>query len=535
MKKPFLFLFALLSGLLFTLAWPAHGFPALLFISFVPLFYIEDEVCKNHQRFSNWSILSLSYIAFFVWNVLTTWWIYNSTAVGAILAILLNSLFMAITFSLFHWAKKHLSGYRRGHSLVIFFWLTFEYFHLNWDLSWSWLNLGNVFASRPSWVQWYAFTGTFGGDVWVLLVNISVYYVILELIRLRFSWSASLWPKIAGVAGLICIPLLLSLTIYFHYEEKGPVMDVVVVQPNIDPYTEQYSLPSSVVMNRMFHLARQKMETDVDLVVFPESAIQEDLWEDSVASSISFRQIQSFLKDYPGATAVFGASSFKAYTPVDNIPLSARYSQRFGLWYDAFNTAIFTDTSGHFMTYHKSKLVVGVEKMPYPQYLHFLEKYAINLGGTIGTLGISRERSVFQIRKKPVKMAAAICYESIYGEFFSGFVKNGANLMCIITNDGWWKNTPGHRQHLSFAPLRAIETRRNIVRSANTGISCFVNQRGDIAQATPYWEPAVIRQKVHLNDQMTFYVKYGDYLGRWATYGAVLLLLLVFIAKVRRR
>jgi apolipoprotein N-acyltransferase len=165
----------------------------------------------------------------------------------------------------------------------------------------------------------------------------------------------------------------------------------------------------------------------------------------------------------------------------------------------------------------------------------WLGKLAINLGGTIGSLGTDKIRKVFKTTNS-VKIAPTICYESIFGEFFSEFVRNGAQIMCIITNDGWWGNTAGHRQHFAFAHLRAIETRRSIARSANTGISAFIDQRGDAHQVTKYWEPAVIKGTINANSKLTFYVKHGDYLARMAVLcGALLLILTIAMDLINRR
>ena len=136
------------------------------------------------------------------------------------------------------------------------------------------------------------------------------------------------------------------------------------------------------------------------------------------------------------------------------------------------------DTTDRFQLYHKSKLVVGVENMPFTHLFKPIEKLAINLGGTVGTIGTSKERTVFVRERDHLKVAAVICFESIFGEFCTKFVRNGAQLFFIITNDGWWKDTPGHKQHMAYARLRTIECRRSIARSANTGISAFINQRG---------------------------------------------------------
>ncbi|MBY0424414.1 MAG: apolipoprotein N-acyltransferase, partial [Cytophagales bacterium] len=107
-----------------------------------------------------------------------------------------------------------------------------------------------------------------------------------------------------------------------------------------------------------------------------------------------------------------------------------------------------------------------------------------------------------------------VCYESIYGEFVGEYIKKGAGFIAIITNDGWWGNTPGHKQHLAYACLRAIETRKSVARSANTGISAFINQRGDIVRQTEWWKMDALSENLKANDRITFYVQWGDYIGK---------------------
>jgi apolipoprotein N-acyltransferase len=161
--------------------------------------------------------------------------------------------------------------------------------------------------------------------------------------------------------------------------------------------------------------------------------------------------------------------------------------------------------------YHKSKLVPAVEQLPYPAFFKFLMAFVIDLGGTSGGLGKQTEREVFTADNTSI--APVICYESIYGDFNTEFIRKGANFIGIITNDGWWNDTPGHRQHWAYASLRAIETRRDIARSANTGISGFVNGRGDRLNATQYWTQATLNGQVALNSEQTIYTKLGDYIG----------------------
>ena len=124
-----------------------------------------------------------------------------------------------------------------------------------------------------------------------------------------------------------------------------------------------------------------------------------------------------------------------------------------------------------------------------------------------------------------IPIGSAVCYESVYGEYYTDYIRKGAKAMAIITNDAWWGDTPGYRQHLSYASLRAIETRRAIARCANTGISAIISPSGEILQPTPWWEPAVIKSHIPLRDDITFFVSHGDITGRLCTFLFLLLLM----------
>jgi apolipoprotein N-acyltransferase len=325
---------------------------------------------------------------------------------------------------------------------------------------------------------------------------------------------------------MLFVPIIFSLFIYNRYQEKGNTIEVVAVQPNIDPYSEQYITPPLQILQKMLLLAEEKIDCNVNFVLFPESALQEYVWEDSFDVSPSVNVLRKFVRKYPNLAVVTGLSTQRLLAKDEPLTLAAReFTQEKGRYYEPFNTALLVEHSGNLQRYHKSMLTPGVEKMPFKKIFKPIEKFALDLGGTVGSLGVDKERKVFDC-ENGFKLSPVICYESIYGEFVTGFVKNGAELIFIITNDAWWGNTAGHRQHFSYAALRAIECRRDIARSANTGISCFVNQRGDVLQRTAYWTPSVIRQKLHVNKEITFYVKYGDYIGRIALFSSILLLLL---------
>ena len=150
--------------------------------------------------------------------------------------------------------------------------------------------------------------------------------------------------------------------------------------------------------------------------------------------------------------------------------------------------------------------MVGVESTPYPQVFLPLERLLGGnlMGKDVGQASVSCLDGI----------GTAICYESVYGEHCAQYVKKGAKLLTVITNDAWWGNTPGYKQHLSYSRLRAIETRRWIARCGNTGISAIIDPRGRIIARTPWWEPAVLQGQVQLLQGQSFFVRYGDMVGR---------------------
>ncbi|NVN93807.1 MAG: apolipoprotein N-acyltransferase [Bacteroidetes bacterium] len=536
MKKYQLLLLSLLSGLLLALAWPLNGISYLIFFAFIPMLWVEEIIIQNPLKYGKFSFFFIVFIGFFVWNVLTTYWIWNSTEAGAVFAFLLNSLLMTMVFNFYHYSRRVVFRKNKAYFALVLYWIAFEYFHMDWDFSWPWLTLGNVFANNPKLIQWYEYTGAFGGTLWIFLINIFFFEIFLS-IKNKESFSFNLKNKFFKTS-IICvlvlvIPIVFSVITYNRYEEKGTEVEVVVVQPNVDPYTEQYITPPLEILQQMLVLAETKTDSNVDFVLFPESALQENVWEEKFDFSQSVNVLRCFTKKFPKLAVISGISTQRLLKEDEPITPAAReFSDDKGRYYEHLNTALLVDHSGNIQRYHKSKLTPGVEKMPFKKIFKPIEKLAIDLGGTVGSLGVDIERKVFNCQNG-VKLSPVICYESIYGGFVSEFVKNGAELIFIITNDGWWGNTAGHRQHFSYAALRAIESRRDIARSANTGISCFVNQRGDILNRTDYWEPAAIRQKLHTNSKLTFYVKYGDYIGKIALYSGFILLLLSFIMGIK--
>ncbi len=523
--------YAILSGFLLALAWPTYGLPLLLFFGFVPLLYAEFKVRNSGKKYIKWRVFGLAYLSFFLWNLITTYWIYYSTAFGGAFAILVNSLLMALLFLLYHIVAKR-TPFKAASAFLISLWIIFEKLHLNWDFSWPWLNLGNGFSAYYNWVQWYEYTGTFGGTLWIWIVNIAVFKALL-LFR-EYKDKSILYRAGIKLILLITIPIGISYIILKTYTGSDRQLEAVILQPNIDPYTEKYNTTDERVGELLLKLSEEHTSDETSLLVAPETVFADGtVLPDFQQSEAAFYGRQ-LLNKYPGLNFLSGISFYERFTDPARVRAQSNHLGP-NDWYDDYNSAFMMNAEDSVQLYHKSRLVVGVETFPYQDLLRpVLGDIMIDLGGTVAMKTTQPDRGIFRLNNTTAT-APIICYESVYGEYVTGYVKNGAEFLTIITNDAWWGDTQGHEQHLSYARLRAIETRRSVVRSANTGISAFINETGDIEQSLEYEKQGSLKGKVSLNSDLTFYVKYGDYIARVAQFLALFLFLFAMVKYKRKR
>lgn len=512
------------TGVLLFGGWALGIWQWLIFFAFVPLLLVEHYFCQNKHQFKSIHFFLHSYFAFFVWNAFSTWWIMKASLVGAILAIVINSFFFAVIAWFFHLVKRN-SSIRLGYLFFVVSWLAFEYLHLNWELSWTWMTLGNALSEQVRFIQWYEYTGTLGGSLWILLINVCFVLIFIQ-------WIEDAYVKrktIALLLILLVFPSIISLWLYHRNKDKGIPVQVLVIQPNIDPYNDKFDgMTADEQLERFVHLTENNIQPGCQYVIGPETALPQGIWEEDFEIHphiLAFKQLSSKYQ----CAFIIGASTYRMFESQVS-PVARKFKEHEG-YYEAYNTALQID-SLNVQVYHKSKLVLGVEKMPFPKTLSFLENLALDLGGTSGSLGVQKEPTVFVGK---TKVAPAICYESIYGEFLSSFIREGAQWISVITNDGWWDDTPGYHQHLSYSRLRAIEFRKSIARSANTGISAIINQRGDVLQSTSWWKPETISGTIYANDIETIYTRWGDYIGRIAAFVTVLLMIFVVSQKILQR
>lgn len=505
-----LLILAVFSGALLAFSWPEIGFVPLIFIAWIPLLFVEDYLRHAPVKMAALKLYGLSYLAFLIWNVGSTWWVKNASFEGALLAFLANSALMAGVFTASFQIRRKLPANRSWLYFPIL-WIGFEYIHHSWELSWPWLTLGNSMANMPELIQWYEFTGVLGGSVWILLVNILIYHSF----RRRISHTDT--PILMGLRFpllVVLIPSFLSIIQYATYKEQGHAkVQVAIVQPNIDPYGIKFNNATfDAQLDAFFQLANTVTDSTTDWLFGPETALVGSFDEAHLKEYPRILKIQQFLEKHPKLNILIGAETHQFYFSDNEKSITARQTRDPNVYYDAFNTALFFKGQ-EIEIYHKSKLVPGVEQMPFPWLFKHIESLAIDLGGTTGTLGRQDERTVFHGHNDSQIVAPAICYESVYGDFIQNYIRRGANFIAIITNDGWWGDTPGYKQHLAYARLRAIESRRDVIRSANTGVSAVINQRGDILERRAYWVPAAISASISLNSKLTIYSITGDILG----------------------
>ncbi len=522
---------AALSGLLLGLGWPPVPLAVLLFVAWVPLWEAESRIAASEVAARGRLVFGMSYLAFLLWNALTTYWVMNTAFVAGVFAVMVNALLMALVFTGWHHTRRLLP--RLGVAPFIAYWMAFEWLHLNWQITWPWLNLGNGLARFPQWVQWYEWTGTFGGTLWLLLFNAWVWQGWRHW---RQGQPFGKW-RLLRLALVGVVPLALS---WWRYEqltgERGRPVEVVVVQPNFEPHYEKFAVSATAQLQRFLKLSRRALTDTTAYLVFPETSFG-GLDRDQLAADPLIARLRRFIAAWPRLKLVTGIAAYRILPPHEPPSPFTRYAVRGGdtIRWEAYNAAIqLSNETDSIPFYAKSKLVPGAEFLPYREVLFFLEPIVDALQGSMAGHATQPRRAVFSSRDG--RVGPVICYESVYGEYYADYVRAGAEALFIMTNDGWWDNTAGHRQHLMYASLRAIETRRPIARAANTGISAFIDVRGRIHQPTAYGEEAAIRRRLYFrSDGPTFYVRFGDYLGRLAVLLAALFAFNALSRKWRRR
>jgi len=430
-------------------------------------------------------------------------------------SITTNSFLMAFTFWI-GWLAGIKSRGKYNPLYVLIAWLAMEYATNNFWLFSPWLNLGNALARNTGMIQWYEFTGVAGGTLWILTVNMLIASTLTRISEPR-NTSLSI-IRLTAISAVIAAPLILSLRL-LNKQSTLPASGttVILVQPNVDPYSEKFSTPFTVQLNSALTLVANAKTEEADWIIAPETTIDDPINLDSTHNNMYINKITCYLSGHMHSMLVIGATTS-----------SGTGNRKF------HNSALGISSQGIESVYHKSRLVPGIER-PFGRSLKFMQRLFPYLGGTGAGFHGQTSRPVMKHHHTGISLAPVICFESAFPEHVASFVRNGADIIAVITNDGWWNGTYGYQQHLSFSCLRAIETRRPVVRAANTGVSAYIDHSGQIISTIPWWTEGTLLAEPRIPGKVTFFVRNGDLIGRSSATLMIFIAVLSFIAVPLRK
>jgi len=544
----------LLSGILLGLSFPPFGICGgfCAFFALVPLLIALEDTSRLRNAFTR------GYLAMFVLTLISTYWVGGWKGEGSVDPFLMiaglaldfvHPVFLIVPILLYDITRRRFGRVAALIALPVY-WIGFEYLHSTGDFSFPWLSLYNTQTYNRIFIQFIELTGSYGISLVVLLSNILFYSII------RFNFIAgkkfgavdsvtgikkyARAKLIAAVIALFIIPYTYGILEdnFFHY--GGKTLAITIVQPNINPWDKWSAGTESITdsMERATRTAIKASTINADLVLWPETAITYPItlpWKQN-----DLRNLYRFI-DEIGKPILTGIPDREEYLQgKDQIPSDAKKTSNPQLFHRDWNSAVLfgKDFSGrpYFERYHKQKLVPFGEKVPLVDDLPFLDNF-FQWGVGISSWNTGEGYPLFRFAYKgqsitapdSARLCTMICYESVYPSYVRAFVKQGAELITIITNDGWYGKSSGPIQHNQYAVLRAIENRRCVVRSANTGISSVIDTRGRIIDEKPLFESTSITARVPLLSEQTLYTKHGDYIAipcEWVS-GAMLLFFLV--------
>jgi apolipoprotein N-acyltransferase len=382
------------SGLALSIAWPTYGFVGLLFFGFVPLLIVLKSLRDQNPKRIYLKSFGLAYLSFFIFNIITTHWLYFSTAFGMWFAVLANSALMALVFLIYQFIARRTS-FRNSIIFLIALWIGFEKMHMHWELAWPWLNLGNAFSENINWVQWYEYTGIFGGSLWVLFVNALFFNAYLK-------WKAKAFNGVKHtilILSVIVLPIFISFFVKAQYPAFKQSSEIVVLQPNIDPYSEKYNTSNIQISNSLMGLIEEVLPQKNALILAPETVFAKGIEMRRFPTSQAQKFKDKVFAKYPKTTILSGISLYEIIRSKDEVTPQSNVLRE-GVWYNDFNSAFYAEANKPVEFYHKSKLVVGVENFPFKPILEpILGNVMLDMGGTIATKTTQDERSVFEVNE----------------------------------------------------------------------------------------------------------------------------------------
>jgi len=520
MKTTHRILCALLSGVLLCFSfptvffgWHAPDLGFLAWIALVPLIIAMRDVVPRRA-------FVLTFITGLVAYSGSLYWLYRAmhyygkmspalSVVTLVLLVLILSIYMALASLL----ARSIHSRWRGELIawLAVCWVAVEFCRNYVPMNgFPWSNVAMSQWSSLHTIQIVDVVGVYGLMFLIIWVN-----AFIAEILLRISGQAvkMLWPKAIATA------VLLAVTFVYGYVRLGQesiaeagerVIKVGLVQPNIlqeDKWVKDKAVDN---LHKLRFATRKLRDAAVDLVIWPESSFPFTLSTDE--TSLDPRALgfdESELSEFP--LVMFGAITERP---------DGQYH----------NSALLFDAKGVKRgQYHKAHLVPFGEYVPYEKAFFFARKLA-------EPIGKFRAGDSFEpLMDGEVKIGPLVCYEDIFPEISRKLTASGAQFLANITNDAWYGVSSAPYQHMALSVFRAVENRRYVVRSTNTGVSAIIAPSGRLEMVSGIFEEALIVAPVRLIDRKTIYTRLGDWFA-WACVAyAAFGLIMIFVMKYRGR
>ena len=436
------------------LAWYVQ--PFFIFLAFVPIIDFA-----SHSKLAVKGIIQLL-LYLFTWNYIVTYWLCDIDFKKGILVFFLNSLLMSIPFlaTIFSCSRMQIKSKNLCFGIFLLYWIAFEYFHHLWDLSWPWLTIGNVFASKPVFVNWYFYTGVMGGSVWILVVNFLVYKLMMHWRENDFLILAR--KSIIIIVIIIGVPIIFSLFGTSNYKKNTTKRAVIITTS----FTSKNSLPDADKLDKIFFLLNNDYLSKADYLIIPELFLNQ-INRRYFKNSSLYIKIKKITESYPNLKIVIGANLIEETAAGKRL---MKYRNSY-LRYNSYNVAICIDSSFHIPVKQKKIFIPFEEFIPAPfSFINYMSSdYSFDTDNNDSFVYDSLGSSFLTL----------ICYEGINTSFVAKKISNSDKFIVMLASEAFFNgNTDGMKQYLNIARLRAIETGKYLIKVSNSGISAVINPKG---------------------------------------------------------
>ena len=507
-------IYAILSGLLLTLSFPSPGIHWLAWIALVPLLFSSRKLSFS-SSFRLGFIASLTHYLTLLYWLVGTMQTYGSLPLYLSLPVLfLLASYLALYIGLFSGILSRVS-IKPVAAFVIapVLWVTLEYIRSLLFSGFPWELAGYSQYKNLIMIQISDLTGVYGVSFVIVVFNMTALVILLWLTKKK--WHGQIISGKIAATALIALAIIAGLTFCYGKQRlitvnktisTAPVCKVAIVQGNIEQgikWNPAYQVSS---VQKYLSLSFLASSIKPDLIVWPETSAPFYFLYNKKLTSLLKNGIQDFESNF-----LIGAPSFII---------------KKNKMIDYFNSAYLLGPDGEVHgKYNKAHLVPFGEYIPLKRFLPFIGKMVEGIGDFVpGQKGAV-------IRQGELGLGVLICYEVIFTDLAREMAKNNSDLLINITNDAWYGKSSAPYQHFSMAVFRAVENRRSLVRSANTGISGFIDPAGRILEQTDIFKEAVITHSLPVMRQKTIYTRFGD----WFAISCIILqCCFIFICEINR-